>query len=135
MFWCYLSTYCHSSTCTIVVLQVNIPGHGADSVHNMLKFYSVLSKTFSENIQFSAFSKTVCENIKILSQDNCNSTPTWCPKFLKTSLSTIKNPHHIFQLSITITKITLDNLSQLNFGETIYVHIVIFVTVKHNWKI
>ena len=74
-------------------------------------------------------------NITILKHYLIHCGAAQCLKFRKTNQSTIKNPHHIFQLSITITKITLDNLSQLNFGETIYVHIVIFVTVKHNWKI
>ena len=51
-----------------------------------------------------------------------DSDHTRCPKFRKTSPSTIKNP------SITITKITENGLSQLNFERPFT---VIFVIVKH----
>ena len=48
-----------------------------------------------------------------------------CPKFRKTSPLTIQNPQHIFQFCL---KITINDLSQLNFeSETI----VIFVIVMH----
>ena len=47
---------------------------------------------------------------------------------LSNCLSMIKTPKHIFQLCLTITKITINGLSQLNFeSETI----VIFVIVNH----
>ena len=63
-------------------------------------------------------------------------TLTRCPKFWETSHSTIKNPEHIFQLCLTITKITINGLLQLNFeSETIVIFLLFLSTCAHNWKI
>ena len=51
-----------------------------------------------------------------------------CPKYREASPSPIKNPHHIFKLCLTITKITISGLSQLNFDRPF---IVTFVIVNH----